>query len=121
MKFNKAKQYIEKINENIDKAQDYRNKMALKSLASIAAFVGCYFAHSYETMNWLLYIVQFCSVFYTIYTGAVALFITYVEFMVVSKVEAVSFGKGMGRVVVDQTRDMAVDTVRNLKTDNKKT
>lgn len=113
----KIKTYISKINENIDKAQEYRNKMAFKSLASIGVFVGCYFAHGYDTMNWLLYIVQLCSVFYTIYTGAVALFITYVEFMVVSKVEAVSFGKGVGRVVVDQTRDMAVDTVRNMKND----
>ena len=111
----KIKNYISKINENIDKAEELRNKMFFKFIGSIFLIITCYFAHSYETMEWLLYIIQICSFFYAVYTGFVAGFITYIRLVVGSKVEAVSFGKGVGKVVVDQVRDTAVDKIRNVK------
>ncbi len=116
MKFNKIKKYIEKINDNIDAAQDYRNKMALKSIISIGIFIDCYILHSYDILNFILYMVQFLSVFYTIYTAVVASFITYVEFVIMSKFQALSFGKGAGKMVVEQARDMALDSIREVKT-----
>lgn len=113
----RMKKYIQKVNDNIDKAQDLRNTMAIKALASIGVFISCYFLHAYETMNWLLYLTQVCSVFYFVYNSIVASIITYIEFVVISKVEAVSFGKGMTQSVVEQARDLAVEKARELKKD----
>tara|TARA_Y100000588_G_scaffold275238_2_gene291461 strand:+ start:8605 stop:9024 length:420 start_codon:yes stop_codon:yes gene_type:complete len=115
---NKAtfQKYVKKINDNIDKAQELRNKMALKSLISAGVFGLCYYVHGFDIVDWLMYIIQFFTVIYFIYTTAVAAVITYIEFMVISKVEAVSFGKGTTKFAVEQARDMAVDKARSFKT-----
>lgn len=110
-----AKKYIAKINDNIDKAQAYRNKMLVKSLCAFSLTVGAYFLHQFETLNWLLYMVQFASVVYGVYTLVVAAFISYVEFFVISKIEKVSFGGKVTQMAIEAGRDMAVEKVRSIK------
>lgn len=111
----KFKKYISKINENIDKAQAYRNKMGIKTLAAWGVVGGAYFLHQYETLNWILYLIQFCAIIYSVYTFAVTLFISYVEFFIISKIEKVSFGGTITRMAVDAGRDMAVEKIRSIK------
>lgn len=116
----KIKKYISKINENIDKAQAYRNKMGVKTLIAWATVAGAYFLHQYETLNWLLYLIQISAIIYSIWTLAVTVFISYVEFFVISKIEKVSFGGAVTKMAVETGRDMAIEKIRNIK-DKKET
>lgn len=112
------KKAIAKINGNIDKAMEFRNKMFIRTLTLWGLTGLAYAGHYFDFMSGLCYFLQFIFILISIVPLAIAAFITYVQFVFVSKVEAVSFGGTKTRFVVDAVRDKAIEKVREIK-DNK--
>lgn len=111
---------IAKINENIDKAISYRNKMFLRTLLFWGLFGLGFVAHYYDIMTTLVIIAQVFLLLASIPTLLITLFITYVQFFVISKIDQVSFGKGIVKDVVDASRDMAIEKVRSVTNDSER-
>lgn len=113
------KKAISKINDNIDKALDYRNKMFRRTLILWGLTALAYAGHYYDYMSGLCYFLQVIFVLSSLVTLAISGFITYVNVVITSKIEAVSFGGAKTQFIVDSVRDAAVEKVRNMKDDVK--
>lgn len=109
------KKAITKINNNIDKAMDFRNKMFMRTLILWGLTAAAYAGHYFDFMSALCYFLQVVFVIMSLFTLAISGFITYVQVVITSKVEAVSFGGTKTRMVVDTVRDKAVEKIRDIK------
>lgn len=113
------KKLVAKMNTSIDYFRGLRNRMFVRTLVLWAIAVGCYLAPMGGEMTFWLHVIQVLSILASIGTMAVTVVITYLEFFVVSKVEAVTMG-GKAGIVVDYARDKAVEKIRDIKDEKEK-
>jgi len=113
------KKVIAKMNESIDKTQKLRNRMLIRTAVLWSFAVLAYYAPMSGEMTFSLYMIQIFSILASVVTGAISLVILYVEFFVMSKLETVTAGGKVTSFVIDQARDLAVDTIRDIKSSDK--
>lgn len=112
---NKARKTLEKTNEKIDAVLEYRNKQLKKTLMLWVMASGCYIMHYNDIFVGLAYILQIIFIVYSLFTLATALFITYAEFLTVSKIDNINAGGKVSRFIIEQLKSVVIDKIRNVK------